>query len=490
MLAAPPPIAAMPAGEPRRLTVRATRQGVAAQLESAGRAALEVGPSSACQGRRVVVVGAGIAGLSAAYLCRKAGFDVRVLEGDHHVGGRMSTYEHAGLVVDSASQMFSDQSRALMPLIETLGLRQELTAIPRGGLMVRDAMLHRLDVLDPRSVLRAAFATGLFRIPELGRMLFGGFELLSRDFDRSMLDYAAWQDLDNETAAEWATRLFGKAFCEYVAEPMLAGPTFLEPENVSCVPLIWLLLFFQRARELLTFTKGMQTLPDALARSVEVTTGTPVHGVETSSERVRVHARGGTEDADWVILATPAPIAARLYRDHGASERELLATTYDSVINVNVEASRDWRGLATHRDVYSIGIPRKERRMLTALNFDYRRQVRGREMIQMFAQPTSSRELWSASDEVIARAAIDEASAYVPGLSTNAVSHTVQRIEYAVPAQPIGKAKSVADYRGWFAASDTRVALAGDYLGFFGTDGAASTGLSAARAIIAKQQEK
>ncbi len=473
-------------------THRATapRQSVSARLEAAGRAAIDIGPYAACQGRRVIVVGAGIAGLSAAYLCRKAGFDVRVLEGASHVGGRMSTYQHAGLVVDRASQMFSDQSAALMPFVESLGLRQELTAIPRGGLMVRDAMLHRLDVLDPLSVLRASFATGLFRVPELGRMLFGGLELASGDYDRSMLDYAAWQDLDNTTAAEWATRMFGKAFCDYVAEPMLAGPTFLEPEDVSRVPLVWLLLFFHRARELLTFTKGMQTLPDALAKKVDTTTNVPVDRVESRGDSVRVFTRGGSEDADWVILATPAPIASRMYAGQSAAEQGVLATTYDAIINVNVEAGRDWRELATYRDVYSIGIPRAERRMLTAINFDYRAQAKGREVIQMFAQSSSSRDLWAAGDDEIARAAIAEAGAYIPGLEANAASHVIQRIAHAVPAHPIGKAELTADYQQWLEASDSRVALAGDYLGFFGTDGAASTGLSAARAVIAKQRAK
>ncbi len=127
--------------------------------------------------------------------------------------------------------------------------------------------------------------------------------------------------------------------------------------------------------------------------------------------------------------------------------------------------------------------------MLTALHFDYRRQAPGREIIQMFAQPTSSRALWSASDDEIAGAAIGDAAAYVPGLKTSAVSHVVQRITHAVPAQPIGKAKLTADYGQWLAASDSRVALAGDYLGFFGTDGAASTGLAAARCDYPGKQQ-
>ena len=42
-------------------------------------------------GERAVVVGAGIAGLSAGFRLKEAGFAVTVLEADDHVGGRMAT---------------------------------------------------------------------------------------------------------------------------------------------------------------------------------------------------------------------------------------------------------------------------------------------------------------------------------------------------------------------------------------------------------------
>lgn len=53
--------------------------------------------------KRVVVVGAGLAGLAAARQLRFMGFDVTVLEGRRRVGGRVMTYkreEPLGLHVD------------------------------------------------------------------------------------------------------------------------------------------------------------------------------------------------------------------------------------------------------------------------------------------------------------------------------------------------------------------------------------------------------
>jgi oxygen-dependent protoporphyrinogen oxidase len=52
----------------------------------------------------VIVVGAGIAGLTAAFRLRQAGFDVRVLEADDHIGGRMAMIEKEGYHLGRVSQ--------------------------------------------------------------------------------------------------------------------------------------------------------------------------------------------------------------------------------------------------------------------------------------------------------------------------------------------------------------------------------------------------
>src|SRR5258708_14186486 len=61
----------------------------------AGWAAAGVGPATLLRAgegkRRVVVVGAGLAGLSCAYELRKLGFEVVVLEGQGRAGGRVQT---------------------------------------------------------------------------------------------------------------------------------------------------------------------------------------------------------------------------------------------------------------------------------------------------------------------------------------------------------------------------------------------------------------
>lgn len=74
-----------------------------------------------------VVVGAGIAGLTAAYQLSKCGFDVTVLEASDRVGGRMTTDRCSGYVIDRGSQFLSDGysvpgQLTMQPFVGVLGL--------------------------------------------------------------------------------------------------------------------------------------------------------------------------------------------------------------------------------------------------------------------------------------------------------------------------------------------------------------------------------
>ena len=75
-------------------------------------------------GERVVVIGAGIAGLAAARHLADAGRDVRVLEARSRLGGRIHTVELGGVRADAGAAWLQQESRnPLLPLARQLGLR-------------------------------------------------------------------------------------------------------------------------------------------------------------------------------------------------------------------------------------------------------------------------------------------------------------------------------------------------------------------------------
>jgi len=58
-------------------------------------------------GKRVIVVGAGIAGLAAGHTLSRQGFSVKILEASSRVGGRMTTDFVDGFVIDRGAQFLS-----------------------------------------------------------------------------------------------------------------------------------------------------------------------------------------------------------------------------------------------------------------------------------------------------------------------------------------------------------------------------------------------
>ncbi|SDG61724.1 protoporphyrinogen/coproporphyrinogen oxidase [Microbacterium pygmaeum] len=70
----------------------------------------------------VVVVGAGIAGLVAAYECAKVGMPVTVVEASDRLGGVIETIDLAGLRVDVGAQGYATHGGSVRSLVDDLGL--------------------------------------------------------------------------------------------------------------------------------------------------------------------------------------------------------------------------------------------------------------------------------------------------------------------------------------------------------------------------------
>ncbi|MET0672967.1 MAG: FAD-dependent oxidoreductase [Microbacterium pygmaeum] len=70
----------------------------------------------------VVVVGAGIAGLVAAYECAKVGMPVTVVEASDRLGGVIETIDLAGLRVDVGAQGYATRGGSVRALVDDLGL--------------------------------------------------------------------------------------------------------------------------------------------------------------------------------------------------------------------------------------------------------------------------------------------------------------------------------------------------------------------------------
>jgi oxygen-dependent protoporphyrinogen oxidase len=90
----------------------------------------------------VVVVGAGISGLTAAYRLQERGVEVTVLESEHRTGGRVATEQCGGYVVDTGPDAITASYESYLRLVSDLGLSEQVVdsspvlGLLRGGRLI------------------------------------------------------------------------------------------------------------------------------------------------------------------------------------------------------------------------------------------------------------------------------------------------------------------------------------------------------------------
>ena len=107
--------------------------------------------------KKVIVVGAGIAGLTAAYRLTQEGYDVTVLEAKNRVGGRLFTFDWEGFHIEFGAHFVTGADRLLLQIVQTLDLEQERKPFNPDGLIttiLRNGAYHTFNYLSPASFLQ------------------------------------------------------------------------------------------------------------------------------------------------------------------------------------------------------------------------------------------------------------------------------------------------------------------------------------------------
>nr|WP_204261313.1 NAD(P)/FAD-dependent oxidoreductase [Blastococcus saxobsidens] len=254
------------------------------------------------QQAEVVVVGAGLAGLSAASRLAAAGVDVHVLEASGHVGGRLATERIDGFVVDRGFQVFNTG----YPRAADLDLPAlELGWFERGAIVRAGGRAH--PVVDPRR--RPGSALGTATAPLGGLREKAALVAFSLRAGYAPVDRLLARP--ETTAAQSLRRAgVGDAAIERFLRPFLAG-VLLEEELATSsryVDLLW--RSFVRGATGLP-ASGMQAIGEQLAGRLDpgrVHLGTPVRSVAPGTV--------GTDDGPWsagaVVVATDPGTAAGL----------------------------------------------------------------------------------------------------------------------------------------------------------------------------------
>ncbi|MFB9238217.1 flavin monoamine oxidase family protein [Plantactinospora siamensis] len=260
---------------------------------------------------RVVVAGAGLAGLTAAAALTARGAEVVVLEARDRVGGRTRGREVLpGVWVDAGAAYLGDRHVELHDLLAAHGLKTTPATVPGAS---RFALGDRDEVRPGRFPPLSAVA--------LGDM----FDRIDEVTTRVRVD-APWSTpdagrLDRLTVADWAdqnlahpdARLF---FPLFLGEMMAA-----DPATVSVLHMAFYLRSGGGTRYLNAFAGGAQQdrvaggahqLAERLAAGLDVRLGERVDAIEQDDTGAWVCAGARRHRADAVVVALPPLLAQRI----------------------------------------------------------------------------------------------------------------------------------------------------------------------------------
>jgi monoamine oxidase len=292
--------------------------------------------------KRITIIGAGIAGLVAAYELEQLGHRVEVLEGSRRIGGRIHTHRFrsgpAGPLVELGAMRIPTKHRNVMRYIAKLGLSDKVrnfsTLFSEGGNYYATSM-GQLRVREAAKVLMEDFRLGL---PD-GRyrddtLLFGawlvaiGDAIAPADFRKSLRDEFSLDLLGLVDRVDLAPFIRGSDGDHIDLHAFFAAHPEIRTSRHGRLNRFIDDILSETSPELARLEGGMDQLVRRLVERIQgpITCGQEVIGLEVREHDTLVDIREGdrivTKRCDYVLCTIPFSILRRLWLN-GLSETKM-----------------------------------------------------------------------------------------------------------------------------------------------------------------------
>ncbi|MBN8658359.1 MAG: NAD(P)/FAD-dependent oxidoreductase, partial [Anaerolineae bacterium] len=250
---------------------------------------------------KIAILGAGYAGMSAAWDLKKAGHDVTIFESADYAGGLASGFKepHWKWSVEKFYHHWFQSDSEMLGIIRELGLEDKVI-FPRP----LTVMFYKNKWYPFDSILNALRFPGLgFGINKIRFGFVGLFLRITKN----------WQALEKVTAHEWMMKYAGKQVYEQMWQPLLIGKfaSFYKEVNMAW---LWARMHARTTR-LGTFEGGFQNFADLFAEKlrelgVEIRLGTSIKSIKKNQASTGLSVDG--ESFDKVLVTTSPNLMAKL----------------------------------------------------------------------------------------------------------------------------------------------------------------------------------
>jgi oxygen-dependent protoporphyrinogen oxidase len=442
---------------------------------------------------RVLVVGAGVAGLTAARALTDAGHEVVVIEGADRVGGKLRRRSVAGVEVDVGAEAMLNRRPDGVDLARGLGL-EVVHPTDAGSRVWTRGELRPL----PRTLMGAPL--------DLDQLAASG--VLSEEGLARARDELVTPVADDVSVGDLIAERYGDEVTDRLAEPLLGGVYAGRAREISARAAVPQLVALAERGSITAqagslpgsdvpvfagLHGGMGLLVEALVAGLDVRFGEPVTDLRRTSRGFETGAGAPSSTiSDAVVLATPAAPTARLLADLVPDvARDLAGIEYASTAVVTLAFRSADVPLLAETDASGFLVPPVDGRRIKASTFSFAKWGWVREagdgvllLRTSLGRHREEASLQVTDDELVAVSLRDLAAA--TGVGASPVDTHVQRWGGALPQYALGHLDRVARIRAAVAAVPG-LAVAGAAYDGVGIPAVVASGLRAAAEIGAAQ---
>jgi len=442
---------------------------------------------------KAVVVGAGMAGLSALHTLKKAGVDAVCFEKANVPGGRVLSTQRDGFIFDPGAQFFFRSYDTCFKIAEEMGLAdQRVSWIFRGGFPHDGSFLPIVASVRPSEMLPNLGETLRFitkaGIPSPAMKQFLGIlpMFIKRYKDFELVDFERSLDLDHESLADFVVRMGGKDILEWLFQSVASALTLANPEKLSAA--YGMGLFKSMINGLNTYEQGLGSVTKALGEKYSdcIRYGTSVDQIVIEQGKVKgVVVNGALVEADVVIPAVTATKFLQMAPGlPDVYHKALSLVTYSECCPVIFALPfklfpKDWYALLT---------PRLTGAMFSGVSDNSVKSKyyapEGCSQLSCWTYDHFAHDLNDAADDEVGKTLIKELQRFLPAMPDEPLFTEIYRWREAVCIGQPGMLSAMAALKRDHYRDLAGLYLAGEYLNMPSVESAAFSGVYAAQAAL------
>lgn len=436
--------------------------------------------------QNVVVIGSGIAGLSAAYELQKANYDVTILESAHLAGGRMAEEMVGSYLKETGAMGLNSYYLEMFDLCRELGVMDQVVELPRFGTGTITDLDITFDMSNNPSKWDMLSSPALswkskIKLANLLPPLWSA----RRNVDPCLIHTAA--HLDDESMSSYLTRKVGSDFLENVASPLLNVALAWNVDTTSKAAFLAKVAHISESNGYV-FKEGISYLTRLLAGMMDVRLNSRVTRITRSttgvSRIVHYDSPEGPQviEADLVVCAIPGDKVTAVVENQASWETSFFDqgvpyAQYAMMVYVLREQLENPDGMYFVRNTP------------TPLNFyktyngDPEQEGRPPYLWAAFS-PERLSHYFAEDGSDFEELALQYVKEYYPTIEEETVQTIKQWDGYRMPEFPVGQIRRVQDFLFTQESGPKNLYYVGDYLGGAGTGNALAIGRRTGRIIV------